>query len=97
MSIIDNFNLIIKEINGLSSNQVKIIAVSKFFSLSQILPLIEFGHLHYGENKVQETLTKWSGVLPKYKNINLHLLGKLQSNKAKDAFSIFNFIHTLDN
>jgi len=97
MSIIDNFNLIIKEISGLSSNQPKIIAVSKSFSLSQILPLIEFGHLHYGENKVQEALTKWSEILPKYKNINLHLLGKLQSNKAKDAFSIFNFIHSLDN
>lgn len=97
MHIIDNFKLIKKEINNLSSGLTKVIAVSKSFSLNQIFPLIEFGHLDYGENKVQEAITKWSEILHNRKNINLHLLGKLQSNKAKDAFSIFNFIHSLNN
>jgi pyridoxal phosphate enzyme (YggS family) len=61
------------------------------------MPLIEIGHIHFGENKVQEAKQKWSGILSENKSINLHLLGKLQSNKAKEAFKIFNFIHTLDN
>ena len=65
--------------------------------MENILPLIEHGHLHYGENKVQEALEKWINIKDVNHKIQLHLIGKLQSNKAKDAFSLFNFIHSLDN
>ena len=75
----------------------QIIAVSKTFSLNQITPLLDFGHLHYGENKVQEADHKWKDVKEKYKNIQLHMLGKLQSNKAKIAVKLFDYIHSLDN
>ena len=74
-----------------------IIAVSKTFSISKIMPLIEHGHIHFGENKVQEALDKWSEVKIKYNNIQLHMLGKLQTNKAKIAVKIFDYIHSLDN
>lgn len=97
MSIINNYNFIKEKISSLNCGQTKVIAVSKSFSLSKIMPLIEIGHTHFGENKVQEAKQKWSGILSGNKSINLHLLGKLQSNKAKEAFKIFNFIHTLDN
>ena len=75
----------------------QIIAVSKTFSLSQITPLLDFGHLHFGENKVQEAEHKWIDVKKKYKNIQLHMLGKLQTNKAKIAVKMFDYIHSLDN
>lgn len=97
MSIINNYNFIKEKISSLNCGQTKVIAVSKSFSLPKIMPLIEIGHTHFGENKVQEAKQKWSGILSVNKSINLHLLGKLQSNKAKEAFKIFNFIHTLDN
>jgi pyridoxal phosphate enzyme (YggS family) len=97
MSVINNLNFIKEQISSLNYQQTEVIAVSKSFSLSQIMPLIEIGHLHFGENKVQEANQKWSNLLSANKIINLHLLGKLQSNKAKDAFKIFNYIHTLDN
>ena len=72
-----------------------IIAVSKTFPIENILPLIEHGHLHYGENKVQEALDKWSNI--KFKtNIKLHLIGRLQTNKVKFALQIFDYIHSLD-
>ena len=61
------------------------------------MPLIEHGHIHFGENKVQEALDKWSEVKIKYNNIQLHMLGKLQSNKVKNAISLFDYIHSLDN
>ncbi len=74
----------------------KIIAVSKTFKIDHILPLIAHGHLDYGENKVQEALEKWTDVKIKNSNINLHLIGKLQSNKVKYALKIFDYIHSLD-
>ena len=72
------------------------IAVSKTFKLEKILPLIEFGHLDYGENKVQEAIDKWSEIKLKKQNIKLHLIGKLQTNKVKHALKIFDYIHSVD-
>jgi PLP dependent protein len=74
----------------------KIIAVSKTFDLEKIIPLIEFGHLDYGENKVQEAIDKWNEIKIKRSDIKLHLIGKLQSNKVKYALKIFDYIHSLD-
>ena len=74
----------------------QIIAVSKTFPIEYILPLIEHGHLHYGENKVQEALNKWSDIKFKVNSIKLHLIGKLQTNKVKFALRIFDYIHSLD-
>jgi PLP dependent protein len=76
---------------------VTIIAVSKTFKLSHIQPLIDYGHNHYGENKVQEALAKWSEIRKKNKSLSLHMIGKLQSNKVKNAVQIFDYIHSLDN
>ena len=75
----------------------KIIAVSKTFKIDQIIHLINFGHLHYGENKVQEAVEKWSEIKTEKKNIKLHLIGRLQTNKVKMAIKIFDYIHSLDN
>ena len=74
----------------------KIIAVSKTFPIENILPLIDHGHLHYGENKVQEALDKWTDIKDQNNNIKLHLIGRLQSNKVKFALKIFDYIHSLD-
>ena len=73
-----------------------IIAVSKTFPIENILPLIEHGHLNYGENKVQEAIDKWSDIKPKYNQLKLHLVGRLQTNKVKFALKIFDYIHSLD-
>ena len=73
-----------------------IIAVSKTFPIENILPLIEHGHLNYGENKVQEAIEKWSDIKPKYNQLKLHLIGRLQTNKVKFALKIFDYIHSLD-
>ena len=75
----------------------KIIAVSKTFPIENILPLIEHGHLHYGENKVQEAIEKWTDIKNENRNIQLHLIGGLQTNKVKFALKIFDYIHSLDN
>ena len=74
----------------------KVIAVSKTFKLEKILPLIEYGHLDYGENKVQEALEKWTDIKNENHNIQLHLIGRLQTNKVKFALKIFDYIHSLD-
>ena len=74
----------------------KIIAVSKTFQLERIIPLIEYGHLDYGENKVQEALDKWSDIKKKNSKIKLHLIGGLQTNKVKFALRIFDYIHSVD-
>ena len=74
----------------------KVIAVSKTFKLEKILPLVEYGHLDYGENKVQEAIDKWSEIKLKNQNIKLHLIGKLQTNKVKHAIKIFDYIHSID-
>ena len=75
----------------------KIIAVSKTFNEKEIMPLVSFGHKDFGENKVQETQYKWPKILEKHKNINLHMIGKLQTNKVKIAVKLFNYIHSVDN
>ena len=91
--VIRNFKKIKKNIDN---DNINIIAVSKSFSYDHIKPLVEMGHNHFGENKVQEAFIKWSKIKSMI-NINLHMLGKLQSNKAKDAINLFEFIHSLDN
>ena len=75
----------------------QIIVVTKTFPLSIITPLIDSGHRHFGENKIQEAEHKWTAVKKKFSNLKLHMIGKLQSNKAKKAVSIFDYIHSLDN
>ena len=75
----------------------KIIVVTKTFSLDKITPLLESGHIHFGENKIQEAEDKWTEVRNRYSNIKLHMVGTLQSNKAKKAVKIFDYIHSLDN
>ena len=74
----------------------KIIVVSKTFPIESVLPLIEHGHIHYGENKVQEALDKWSDIKNQNSTIKLHLIGGLQTNKVKFALKIFDYIHSLD-
>lgn len=93
---INNLNLIKKEINNISSN-VNIVAVSKTFNFETIEPLVKNGHLHFGENKVQEAVAKWSEIKKSNKNLQLHMLGKLQTNKVKYAVPLFDYIHSLDN
>jgi pyridoxal phosphate enzyme (YggS family) len=95
MVVIQNFLSIKNQISDLNPD-TKLIAVSKGQSIDKVKLLIDSGHLDFGENKVQEALLKWSDVINNNKNINLHLIGGLQSNKAKDAFKIFNYIHSLD-
>ncbi len=75
----------------------KIIAVTKTHPISNILPLINHGHLDYGENKVQEATEKWSTIKSDFNHLNLHMIGKLQTNKVKQAISLFDYIHSLDN
>ena len=97
-------NIVVERFKKIKSNivslkpikPVNIIAVSKTFPLEHIHPLIEHGHVHYGENKVQEALAKWSEQKKNNQNLKLHMIGKLQSNKAKDAVKIFDYIHSLD-
>ena len=79
-----------------NKNNIKIIAVSKTFEISHINPLIDYGHTDFGENKVQDAIEKWSDIKIKNKNLSLHLIGKLQSNKTKLALKIFDYIHSLD-
>ena len=74
-----------------------IIAVSKTFSLSEIMPLVDYGHIHFGENKVQEAIAKWTEIKVKYPTIKLHLIGKLQTNKVKYAVKLFDYLHSVDN
>ena len=84
-------------INKEISKLPKIIAVSKTFSLDKVLPLIDHGHLDFGENKVQEAIKKWTDIKNKKPQIQLHMIGKLQSNKVKYAVRLFDYIHSLDN
>ena len=97
-TIIDRFEKIKLKISSLKPNKpVNIIAVSKTFPLDHIKPLIDHGHIHFGENKVQEALSKWSQQKKDNNNIKLHMIGKLQSNKVKDAVKLFDYIHSVDN
>ena len=75
----------------------KVIAVSKTFSLSNIKPLIDYGHLDFGENKIQEAIDKWTLIKNENKNIKLHMIGKLQTNKVKFLIPLFDYLHSLDN
>ena len=77
-------------------NLPKIIAVSKTFKIDKILPLIDYGHLDFGENKVQEAMDKWTEIKSKYPNTRLHMIGKLQTNKVKFAVKLFDYIHSID-
>ena len=95
-SIVERFEKIKSNISKINNNSVKIVAVSKTFSLSHIIPLIKHGHDHYGENKVQEADIKWKDIKKEKQNLKLHLVGKLQSNKAKRAVEVFDYIHSLD-
>ena len=77
--------------------QPNIVAVSKTFPLTQVMPLINHGHIHFGENKVQEAIEKWSDIKNDFGNIKLHMVGKLQTNKVKHVIPLFDYIHSLDN
>ena len=97
-----NLNLIKNKVNEIIERKQlktipKIIAVTKTHSLSIFAPLLDIGHIHFGENKIQEAETKWPDIRNKYKNVKLHMLGKIQSNKAKKAVKLFDYIHSLDN
>tara|TARA_B100001057_G_scaffold390451_1_gene398397 strand:- start:199 stop:849 length:651 start_codon:yes stop_codon:yes gene_type:complete len=97
-TIIERFNKIKLNIASTKPKKpVNIIAVSKTFPIEHINPLIKYGHTDFGENKVQETLAKWTEQKKINQNLKLHMIGKLQSNKAKDAIKIFDYIHSLDN
>ena len=78
-------------------NKAKIVAVSKTFALEDILPLINHGHIHFGENKVQEAIEKWVQIKKDFTNVKLHMIGKLQTNKVKFVIPLFDYIHSLDN
>ena len=96
LSIQNTIKLKIKELNY-QNYEPNIIAISKTFSTEQILPLINHGHIHFGENKVQEALFKWVNIKKDFIKIKLHMVGKLQTNKVKYAVSLFDYIHSLDN
>ena len=97
-------SLLIDRLNKIKSNiisvnpvqKVNIIAVSKTFPIEHVNPLIKYGHQHFGENKVQEALSKWLKIKAENQNLKLHMIGKLQSNKAKDAVKLFDYIHSVD-
>ena len=93
VSSLISINKEIQEIN----KSAKLIVVTKTFNMTKIKPLVDFGHLDFGENKVQEALEKWPAIKEQNKNIKLHLIGKLQTNKVKFCFPLFDYIHGLDN
>ena len=96
-TIIERYNKIKSNILKMEpKKEVNIVAVSKTFTIEHIKPLINYGHLHFGENKVQEATAKWKVLKNEKKNLKLHMIGKLQSNKAKNALEIFDYIHSLD-
>ncbi len=95
--IIERFNKIKSNIKEASvSNTETIVAVSKTFTLDHVMPLIDYGHMHYGENKVQEAQAKWSKIKNEIRGLRLHMIGKLQSNKAQKAVELFDYIHSVD-
>jgi len=80
-----------------STENLNIIAVSKTFPMTEIEPLLKHGHHHFGENKIQEAINKWTNVKNDFENVKLHMIGKLQSNKAKFLLPLFDYLHSLDN
>jgi len=96
-NLLDIQNNIKINLNNLNIiNDPKIVAVSKTFKIDKILPLIEHGHIDYGENKVQEAIEKWTEVKKNNSKLKLHMIGKLQTNKVKFAVKIFDYIHSVD-
>ena len=95
LGIKNNIKIHLNKLN--INNNPKIVAVSKTFKIDKILPLIEYGHSDYGENKVQEALEKWTEIKKINSKIRLHMVGKLQTNKVKFAVQIFDYIHSVDN
>ena len=95
MNIITNYKNIINDVYAINK-KVTLIAVTKTYPLSYIKPLIDFGHLDFGENKVQEAVSKWSKIISELANLKLHMLGKIQSNKAHDIVNLFSYVHSLD-
>ena len=101
-STLKKLNIIKNKVNDIIDKKQlkidpKIIVVTKMFSLNNIMPLLESGHTHYGENKIQEAEDKWSKIKNNYKGLQLHMVGSLQNNKAKKAVKLFDYIHSLDN
>ena len=99
---LEKLNLVKNKVNNIIDKKqlkisTKIIVVTKTFPISKIKGLLDNGHLHYGENKIQEAEKKWEDVKKQYINLQLHMIGKLQSNKAKKAVKLFDYIHSLDN
>ena len=95
--VLDNIARVKKNIQQINvQHNYKLIAITKTFGLDHFKPLLETGHRHFGENKVQEAEKKWIPIIEKYNDIKLHLVGKLQSNKAKQAVQLFDYIHSLD-
>ena len=93
-NVVKNFDLVKEEISNFKNTNI--VAVSKTFPISHILPLINHGHQHFGENKVQEAQEKWTSLKIDFPNLKLHLIGKLQTNKVKFALPLFDYIHSLD-
>ena len=93
-NVVKNFDLVKEEISNFKNTNI--VPVSKTFPISHILPLINHGHQHFGENKVQEAVEKWTEVKANNSNIKLHLIGKLQTNKVKFAVKLFDYIHSVD-
>ena len=100
-NVVNNLKDIENQLNlSLSAEKLtipKIIAVSKTFPISKVMPLIDGGHVHFGENKIQEAVEKWPGIKEKFPKIQLHMLGKVQTNKVKFLIPLFDYIHSLDN
>jgi len=98
---LNNLDRVKNEVNEIVSKKQlktipKIIVVTKTFPLNKIMPLLENGHVHYAENKIQEAENKWTDIKNRYKDLQLHMVGKLQTNKAKKAVKLFDYIHSLD-
>ncbi len=93
-NVVKNFDLVKEEISNFKN--ANIVAVSKTFPIGHILPLLNHGHQHFGENKVQEAQEKWTSLKNDFPNLKLHLIGKLQTNKVKFALPLFDYIHSLD-
>jgi pyridoxal phosphate enzyme (YggS family) len=94
LDIENNIKVYLNKLN--INNNPKIVAVSKTFKIDKILPLIEYGHIDYGENKVQEAVEKWTKIKKTNSHVRLHMIGKLQTNKVKFAVQIFDYIHSVD-
>ena len=94
LDIQDNIKNYLNKLN--INNNPKVVAVSKTFEINKILPLIEYGHIDFGENKVQEAIEKWTDIKKNNSQVKLHMIGKLQTNKVKFAVQIFDYIHSVD-